>query len=261
VRVIAVYNIKGGVGKTATAVNLAYLSAASGARTLLWDLDPQGAATFYYRIRPRLKGGVKKLIRGKKPIDRHIRGTDFEGLDLLPADFSNRKLDLTLDASGDPRKRIARLIKPLAKDYDHLYLDCAPNISLASEGVFAAADALLVPSIPTTLSNRTLEQLRRHLDEEGPSGLKVLPFHSMVDRRKAMHREVCGERRSNEFDFLEAEIPYASVVEQMGNERAPLMAYAPNSDAAAAYEKLWREMLTRTNSIMGWLGLRIRRGR
>ena len=54
---VAVYNIKGGVGKTSTAVNLAYLAACEGRRTLLWDHDPQAAATYIFRVRPRVKGG------------------------------------------------------------------------------------------------------------------------------------------------------------------------------------------------------------
>ncbi len=62
-KIFATYNIKGGVGKTATAVNLAYLAARDGYRVLLWDLDPQAAASFLFRIRPRVKGGGKALIR------------------------------------------------------------------------------------------------------------------------------------------------------------------------------------------------------
>ena len=60
-QILAVHHIKGGVGKTTTAVNLAYLAARSGFRTLLWDLDPQGAATFHFRVRPKLAGGPKGL--------------------------------------------------------------------------------------------------------------------------------------------------------------------------------------------------------
>ena len=98
-KIYATYNIKGGVGKTATAVNLAYLAARDGYRVLLWDLDPQAAATFLFRVRPRVKGGGKALIQGTRP-GGAIKGTDFDGLDLLPADFTYRNLDLLLDAPG-----------------------------------------------------------------------------------------------------------------------------------------------------------------
>ena len=68
-KVLASYNIKGGVGKTSTAVNLAYLAAREGRRTLLWDLDPQGAATYLFRVRPRVKGGGRGLVTRKRPME------------------------------------------------------------------------------------------------------------------------------------------------------------------------------------------------
>jgi len=68
--VLATYNIKGGVGKTSAAVNLAYLSARGGARTLLWDLDPQGASTYLFRVKPKVKGGGRKLVRAKRRVGR-----------------------------------------------------------------------------------------------------------------------------------------------------------------------------------------------
>jgi cellulose biosynthesis protein BcsQ len=251
-RVIAVYSIKGGVGKTSTAVNLAYLSACAGVRTLIWDLDPQAATTFYFRIRAKVRGGSRKVVHGKKSLDRLIRGTDFDGLDLLPADFSYRNIDLDLDATKRPQKRLAKRIRPLAQDYDHLYIDCAPGISLVSEGIFAASDALLVPTIPTTLSERALAQLLRHLKKHRPRHLRVLPFFSMVDRRKAMHREISSRRDWQGVEFLESQIPYSSQVERMGTHRAPLATYAPASDAAAAYEKLWQEVMGQTGSWFAW---------
>ena len=81
---LATYNIKGGVGKTAAAVNLAYLAASDGRRTLLWDLDPQGAATYLFRVKPRVKGGGRGLVSGKRPVDDAVKATDFDNLDLLP---------------------------------------------------------------------------------------------------------------------------------------------------------------------------------
>jgi cellulose biosynthesis protein BcsQ len=242
VRVFATYNIKGGVGKTASTVNLAYLSARDGARTLVWDLDPQGAATFYFRVKPKVKGGGKKLIEGKRRLDPRIRGTDFERLDILPADFSYRHLDLFLDGAKKPRKVLRRLLKPFAGEYDHVFLDCAPSISLVSESVFVAADCLLVPSIPTTLSLMTLDRLARHLRKNGLEKLLVCPFFCMVDLRKSMHREICLGSHDGPYSFLEARIPYSSYVERMGVHRAPLATFAGWSAPARAYEELWRQI-------------------
>jgi chromosome partitioning protein len=241
VRVFAVYSIKGGVGKTASAVNLADLSARSGLRTLLWDLDPQGAASFYLRVKPKVKGGAEKLLRGKRSIRHWLRASDFDDLHLLPADFSYRNIDLVLDAHKKPRKRLSRLLAPLSKRYDVIFLDCPPSVSLLTESVLHAADAILSPSIPTPLSLRSYEQLVAHLDELVGKPPRLLPFLTQVDRRKKIHRDIQDEIPTSHPEFLKSWIPSASVVEQMGRQRAPLCAYAPRSHAALAYASLWDE--------------------
>jgi chromosome partitioning protein len=245
-KVLATYNIKGGVGKTASAVNLSYLAARSGLSTLVWDLDPQGAATFYYRIKPKVKGGARKLVKGKTTLGACVRGTDFEGLDLIPADFSYRHMDLELDSTKKPTGRLHRLIEPFRDEYDVVFLDCPPSISLVSESVFRAADALLVPSIPTVLSIRTLEQLAVALRGLKTKSLEVLPFWCMVDRRKRLHRDLCQAPPSDPFRVLSAAIPSSSDVEKMGLHRSPIETYAHRSVAARAYRRLWDEVAERT---------------
>jgi len=242
VRVLATYNIKGGVGKTATAVNLAYLAALEGTRTLVWDLDPQGAASFYFRIKARVKGGGKGLVRGKTTLDSRIKATDFPGLDLLPADFSYRHLDLELDDTRKPVKQIGKMLAPLSEEYELLIIDCAPSISLVSESVFRASDVLLVPTIPTPLALRTLLQLLRSLEGIRAKRLGVYPFFCMVDRRKSLHRRTADMAGEIPIPFLRARIPYSSLVEQMGIYRAPLHTFARSSLPARAYEGLWREI-------------------
>ncbi len=241
-KVIATYNIKGGVGKTAAAVNLSWLAARSGLRTLVWDLDPQGAATFYFRVQPKVRGGGKNLVKGSSRISDFIKGTDYENLDLMPADFSYRNLDIRLDQKKNPTKRLKKLLAPLKADYDLVVLDCPPSISLVSESVFFAADALVVPVIPTTLSQRTLEQLYGFRSDRKLESLKLLIFFSLVDRRKKLHYEVMGEIAGQHPEVLKTYIPNASQVERMGVYKKPIGDFAGASDAAKAYDELWTEL-------------------
>jgi cellulose biosynthesis protein BcsQ len=243
--VLATYNIKGGVGKTSTAVNLAYLAAREGAPTLLWDLDPQGASTYLFRVKPKVRGGTRNVLKRGGDIGARIKGTDFEGLDLLPADFRYRHMDLALDRFKHPTRRLARVLEPLRAEYEYIFLDCPPSISLVSESVFEAADALLVPIIPATLSSRTLGQLEAVLNGGGP---EVLAFFSMVDLRKRLHRELTESLRAEHPGVLDTAIPSAAQIERMGVERDVVSSFAPRGRAAAAYEGLWADVRRRLSN-------------
>ena len=245
---IASYNIKGGVGKTATAVNLSYLAARTGTSSLLWDLDPQGAASFYFRVKPRIKGNLRGLFRRKHSLEQAIKATDFRRLDLVPADFSYRNMDLQLELASKSGTKLRKMVKPLRRQYRYLFLDCPPSISLASENIFAAADILLVPVIPTTLSLRTLEQLQEFCKKKKYTRLKIVPFLSMVDVRKKLHCDIVNEPPKSLKRMLETSIPYASDVELMGQRRAPLETYARKSRAAQAYRDLWEELQARLDA-------------
>ncbi|WP_455196568.1 ParA family protein [Kaarinaea lacus] len=247
-RIIASYNIKGGVGKTASVVNLAYLCAQEGYKTLVWDMDPQGAASFYYRIKPKVKGGGRRLLIKKHALEDAIKGTDFENLDLLPADFSYRNLDLILEDKKKPRQRLRKILFPLVTQYDFIFLDCAPSISLTSESILYAADIVLVPTIPTTLSLRTLHQLLKFCEKNDIASMRLFPFFSMVDNRKDMHRMIVNNPPKTPEPILKSWIPYASDVEKMGIHRAPLGSFAANGPAAKAYQALWQEIKTRVFS-------------
>ncbi len=239
---VALYNIKGGVGKTAAAVNLAYLAARDGAQTILFDLDPQGSAAFYFRINPSRKLPGRKFVRGGRRIEKRIRGTDYENLDLLPSNLSYRNLDTILSKFKRSSKQLHRILKPYRKTYDFIFLDCPPGIGLVSENILFASDIVLVPCIPTTLSMRTCDQLVDFFQSKGRDVSRIYPFFAMVEKRKRMHIEHLESGRDREYRFLDTQIPYATEVERMGIHREPVPCFAPGSPASNAYRDLWNEL-------------------
>jgi len=241
-RSIALYNLKGGVGKTAASVNLAYLAAAHGVETLLWDLDPQGASSWYFHGKPEA-ADAKKLLQGSAPLDRLVKPTEYEKLALIPADFSYRYLDLLLKKVEPPRAALKRLLKPFGKRYGLAILDCPPSLSYLADNVFEAADLVLVPVIPTWLSLRALEQVQDYFRQEGFDAHKLRPFFSMADRRRSLHAEMLEHPPPAMKRGYPAVIPYASSVERMGEHRAPLGSYARSEDPALlGYAELWLEL-------------------
>ncbi|MDJ0836426.1 MAG: AAA family ATPase [Acidobacteriota bacterium] len=242
-KILAIYNIKGGVGKTVTAVNLAHLAASQGFRTLVCDLDPQSATTFYFRVKPKAK--VKSLIEGGKFLDRYIKETDYPGLDLLPADFSFRNLDIAFAETPKPNKRLRATLKGVRDDYDLVLLDCPPNLTKLTENVFHAADYLVHPTIPTTLSTRTLIRLVEFFRDEGLDERRILPFFSMVEKRKSLHRELMASLPREMPGFLQTPVPYLSEIERMGVYREPATAFKGQKYAARVYGALWEELCQR----------------
>lgn len=239
--ITSLYNLKGGVGKTASCVNFAYMAARDGYRTLLWDLDPQGAASFYYKSAPQIKESAKKIMGHNLSLKDAILRTDYEGLDIVPADISARKLDIILDDQDASKKHIRNLLKTVKEEYDFVFIDAPPGFSILADNIFHASHAVLMPVIPTTLSIRTYELVKQYFEDKSIGADKMMCFFSMVDIRKNMHNEVMRELYKDKH-FFEYYIPNLSDIEKMGLHEAPVETFAPSSYAVTCYRALWNEI-------------------
>ena len=239
--IIALYNLKGGVGKTASCVNFAYLAAKDGYKTLLWDIDPQGSTSFYYHVKPKHKGGIKNLVAKHSNLEDAIMDTNYEKLEIIPADHSAKSFDIIIDEMRSSRKRLKGLLQPLSDEYDFVFIDCPPGVSVLSENIFVASDIVLMPVIPTTLSVRTYHMVKDYFKEKEIELSKLMCFFTMADLRKNMHNEIMEELYKDK-KFFENYIPYLSDVEKMGIHRAPLEEFARSGYAAQCYRDLWAEI-------------------
>jgi chromosome partitioning protein len=247
VKILSSYSIKGGVGKTALSVNLAFAFRQAGKRTLLVDLDPQGAAGFYFRVSPCEEFEAKEEDLSEERVKSNIRESDYRRLDILPSNLAYRKFDLLLDRMKKRRSQLRRLLEPFEEDYDRIILDSPPNITLVSENVFRASDAILVPVIPTTLSECTLEQLFEFFTAMELPVKVILPFFSMVQKRNRTHQETIQRLPESYPMFLQTIIPFTAEVEKMGLHRKPLLAYAKRLTVSAAYQALSEEIEAKMN--------------
>lgn len=239
----AFYNLKGGVGKTTTCVNLAYLCAQEGYRTLLWDVDPQGAASFYCQSNGEgLNGHAVEIFSAQRAVHPHIESTAYPNLDLISGDVDIRNWDLVLDSLKSKNKRVKGVLASVKRNYDFIFIDCPPSLSRLAENLFRGADFVLFPMIPSPLSQRTFQQVTQFFGEKDFDARKLFPFFNLVDRRRTLHKTIMAQFHAELPRTLDTYIPNSAMVERMGTEQKPLPAYAAKHAITTNLRQLWQEV-------------------
>jgi chromosome partitioning protein len=240
--IYALYNLKGGVGKTTSCVNLAYLAASEGKRTLIWDLDPQGAATYYIRGKLRSNSKVARALKPSGSLSPLIKTTDYDNLYVIESSLENRSLDIRLENMKKSRSRIKKSLDELKGQFDYIFIDCPPTISLLAENIFRSVHYVLLPLIPSTLSERAYWQVVRFFEAHEQDARKIVPFFTLVDRRRNLHKNTMIAFRSSKRKLLRNFIPQSSTIEKMGEQQAPVHAFSPYSKPSMSYRNLWQEL-------------------
>jgi chromosome partitioning protein len=249
--VIAVTNQKGGVGKTTTAINVAYYLAKAGRKTLLVDFDPQGNATSGLGVdKQTLELAVGDLIMGQITFEQVVRRTDFKNLSLLPAlpTLANAEVEL---AQADHRfTRLKRALQDALDSYDIVVIDCPPSLSLLTVNALIAAHYVLLPVQAEFYALEGLGQLletmkliRKNLNPTLDL-IGVLP--TMVDGRTSLSSQVLAEITKHfPAKVFTTVIPRNVRLAEAPSHGAPIGIYDRFSKGARAYKAVTKEVMER----------------
>ncbi len=250
-RTIAIANHKGGVGKTTTAVNLAAGLARAGHRTLLVDVDAQAHATFWFVDDPDdIEYDLQDVISKAVPIDKTIRRTRIEGLDLLPATLALAPLETELVSMTRREDRVQRALSPAGDSYDFAVLDLAPSLSLVTLAALVAATDVIAPVSATKLAVGGLGAFLGWTDDFRAEGLITAPLLgilvTMADQRTRVTREVIEALSGSDLPVFETTIPRRIAAEDQVGDRLVVGDESANADLADAYARFTNEVLERT---------------
>ncbi len=243
-KILSLCNIKGGVGKTTFAVNIAYHASQAGINTLLWDLDPQGSATYLLRVKPKLKADASDFVAGKSSIAKSINETHWPLLDVLPAEFGLRRLPSLLEERKHHSARLSKSARAFASGYDLVVVDSAPEASAVSENILNLSDLILVPVIPNQLSIKTFEKLLDFAERAAARKPRIVAAFNMVDRRRQLHKQLLNAHIGYDARFLRSYVPASSAIELMARNRAPLSAFNARSVGSTSFVELTSEALS-----------------
>ena len=249
-KIIAIANQKGGVGKTTTAVNLSAAIAEAGKKVLMTDLDPQGNTTSGLGGRVNERTSVYDAMMGRTPLKDCIQKTGIKKLHLTGADIRLAAAEVELVSVDQREFYVKKLLAPVRDDYDYIFIDCPPSLSLLTINALAAADTVLVPiqceyyalEGVTALMN-TIQRVKRtfnpRLDIEGI-------LLTMLDGRTNLGIQVVDQVKKHfRKQVFATVIPRNVRLGEAPSHGQPISIYDPKSTGAMAYQALAKEVLAR----------------
>lgn len=252
-KIWAVSNQKGGVGKTTTVVTLGGILASRGYRTLLIDLDPHGSLTSYFRMNPdQIDISVYNLFQdaiAKKKLfpAPYIVPTSFEGLSVLPASTAIATVERQGGAGGMGLV-IANGLAAVRKQYDFVLIDSPPMLGVLMVNALAACGHLFIPVLSEFLALKGLERMLHTLDMIGKSRKTQLNYTivpTLFDRRTRASTQTLRIMRERYGDQVWGSvIPVDTQVREASDAGVPLSCYMPRSKAATAYAELLDHILS-----------------
>lgn len=243
-KTIAIYNHKGGISKTVTAVNFAYNLTREGYKVLVIDMDPQGNASSFFRRYDLNKPSVKNLLTGDRLPSRCIRKTGFPGLDIIQANFRLR--DMEVSDLKDGIGTLRRVAWVYGSYYDFCIIDCPPSVDFMIETVMAAADQVIIPLKADRFSSDGLLTVKDIIDAFGSGRLSCRCLFTQFYRTKDTVRMIREIMDGNpELEFFDNVIRRSSAVDHSVSVCRPLLKCASKSTAAQDYMDFTREYLER----------------
>jgi len=255
-RIIALCNQKGGVGKTTSTINLGASLAELGRRVLLVDFDPQGALSVGLGVQPHQldRTAYNLLMERSVTVDDVLLKTSVPGMDLLPSNIDLSAAEVQLVGEVAREQTLARVLAPVAEDYDFILIDCQPSLGLLTVNALTAAQGVIIPLECEFFSLRgvallidTVDKVRERLNPE----LKLDGIlATMYDGRTLHGREVFA-RVLEAFGDAVFDTVIARTVRFPETTVAgePITSWAPNSTGAKAYRDLAREVIARSSSV------------
>jgi chromosome partitioning protein len=252
-KIVAIANQKGGVGKTTTAVNLGCALAQAGQRILLIDLDPQGNATSSFGLQELAGESLYEPLLGDASVVDKVLPTRVEGMFIVPADLDLAGAEIEIARMDNHLTRLAETLAPLRNDrtFDFILLDCPPSLGILMTNALAAADELLTPIQCEFFALEGLVKIVRVVEQVRNSGANDHVAISgiimtMFDRRTNLSGQVVAEVRGHFADLVyETVIPRTVRLSEAPSFGKSIFEYAPGGSGALAYRSLGDEFLRR----------------